>query len=82
MRISARSGKPAGPRARTTSNQQSLDIMKTLIQSTAAMFFTATLLAFASTSCVEQAGEPGSRHFGNPKTQSTETTGKKPSDGR
>lgn len=56
--------------------------MKTLISSTAALFFTATLLAFVSTSCVDQAGEPGSRHFGNPKTQTTETTGKKPSDAR
>lgn len=56
--------------------------MKTLIHSTAAMFLAPTLLALASTSCVDRAGEPGSRHFGNPKTQSTETTGKKPSDGR
>lgn len=56
--------------------------MKTLVHSTASLFFAATVLTFASTSCVDQAGEPGSRHFGNPKTQSTETTGKKPSDGR
>lgn len=59
-----------------------MQIMKTLIHSTTALFLAATALAFVSTSCVDQAGEPGSRHFGNPKTQSTETTGKKPSDGR
>jgi hypothetical protein len=56
--------------------------MKTLITSTATMFAIATALAFMSTSCVDRAGEPGSRMFGNPKTQSTQTTGKKPSDGR
>lgn len=56
--------------------------MKILTHSTTALFLAATALAFVSTSCVDQAGEPGSRHFGNPKTQSTETTGKKPSDGR
>lgn len=56
--------------------------MKTLIQSTAPLFLAVAALAIASSSCVDRAGEPGSRFFGNPKTQSTETTGKKPSDGR
>lgn len=56
--------------------------MKALIVSTATTFGLATLLALSSTSCVDRAGEPGSRMFGNPKDHSLQTTGKKPSDGR
>jgi hypothetical protein len=59
-----------------------ITLMKTLIMSTATMFGLATLMIFSSTSCVDRAGEPGSRMFGNPKSQSLQTTGKKPSDGR
>ncbi|GAA5121037.1 hypothetical protein GCM10023212_15610 [Luteolibacter yonseiensis] len=65
-----------------SANKPNHKLMKTLITSTATMFAVATALTFMSTSCVDRAGEPGSRMFGNPKTQSTQTTGKKPSDGR
>lgn len=56
--------------------------MKTIKSSTGVIFFASALLALASSSCADRAGEPGSRMFGNPKTQATQTSGVKPSDGR
>lgn len=49
---------------------------------TIALLILAVAANFGFSSCANNMGEPGSRHFGNPKTEATQTSGTKPSDGR